>query len=180
MFNQNNLIWIDLEMTGLNPNKHSIIEIATIVTNSHLKILEKGPELAIFQDKNILSNMNLWSKKIHQKNGLIEKVKNSKNTNNSAERDTISFLEKWVPKNCSPMCGNSVQNDRIFLLKYMPKLESYFHYRIIDVSTIKELVKRWNPKILKKFKKNNNHRALEDVYSSIYELSFYKDYFLKI
>ncbi|XBC38169.1 MAG: oligoribonuclease [Buchnera aphidicola (Floraphis choui)] len=178
--NKNNLIWIDLEMTGLNPNKHKIIEIATLITDINLKILSIGPIIAINQKYTQLKLMNQWNHNTHSKNGLINRIKNSSYNEKLAEIKTISFLKKWVPKNISPMCGNSISKDRQFLFKYMPNLEKYFHYRQIDVSTIKELIIRWNFKLYKNLKKSNNHQALNDLYESIRELKYYKKYFLKI
>ncbi|XBC41764.1 MAG: oligoribonuclease [Buchnera aphidicola (Kaburagia rhusicola rhusicola)] len=176
---QHNLIWIDLEMTGLNPEKHKIIEIATLITNINLEILSTGPVIAIYQKHTQLMQMNPWNHNTHHKSGLIKRIKNSFYNDKLAELKTISFLKKWVPKNASPMCGNTVSKDRQFLFKYMPTLEKYFHYRQIDVSTIKELAIRWNPEIYKKFKKNHDHKALNDLYESVYELKHYKKYFLK-
>lgn len=175
--NNNNLIWLDLEMTGLNVQKDYILEIATLITDKNLKILAEGPEIAIFQNEKILKLMNAWNINVHTRSGLIDRVQNSKFTNQIAENKTLQFLKKWVEKNKSPICGNSVSYDRYFLLKYMPKLESYFHYRCIDVSSIKEIVKRWKPKILYNFKKNHTHKAIQDIYASIDELLYYKKYF---
>lgn len=178
--NKNNLIWIDLEMTGLNIYKDHIIEIATLITDINLKILDKGPCLVIKQKKSVLHEMNNWNKQIHTESGLIKLIKKSNCTLSNAEKQTINFLKKWVPKKISPMCGNSISNDRLFLNKYMPELLSYFHYRSIDVSTIKELVRLWNPKISNNIKKNNTHRALDDIYESINELMFYRENFIRI
>ncbi|QCI24071.1 oligoribonuclease [Buchnera aphidicola (Macrosiphoniella sanborni)] len=177
--NKNNLIWIDLEMTGLNPNIHRIIEIATLITDNHLNILAEGPVISISQKKEHIFHMDQWNKKTHTKNGLIESVKNSTYNERTAELETIIFLKKWVPIHSSPICGNSIAQDRKFLLHYMPELENFFHYRNIDVSTVKELFYRWNTTILKKFQKKNIHRALADTYESVAELNFYKQYFLK-
>lgn len=151
-YNDKNLIWIDLEMTGLNPNIHRIIEMATLITDEKLNIIAKGPVIAIHQKKENMQLMNEWNKEIHMKTGLIQRVKESTYNESEAESETIFFLEKWAPIKSSPMCGNSIYQDRKFLNKYMPKLESYFHYRCIDVSTVKELISRWYPQI-KKFKK---------------------------
>lgn len=178
--NKNNLIWIDLEMTGLNPNKHKIIEVAVLITNKELDILSTQPTIAIFQNDTQLKLMNLWNQNIHFKNGLINRVQKSSYNEKLAEIKTISFLKKWVPKNTSPMCGNTVSKDRQFLFKYMPTLEKYFHYRQIDVSTIKELAIRWNPQLYKKFKKINNHQALSDLYESVKELKYYQKNWLNI
>ncbi|WMY97588.1 MAG: oligoribonuclease [Arsenophonus sp.] len=180
ILNKKNLIWIDLEMTGLNPEKDKIIEIATIITNKYLEILEKGPTIAIYQSKKQLSLMDNWNKKIHNETGLINRVENSQYNEQKAEQKTINFLKKWVPKGFSPICGNSIAQDRRFLFKYMPKLEKYFHYRYIDVSTLKGLVRLWKPELLKKFSKKNTHQALIDVEYSIKELIFYKNNFIQI
>lgn len=176
---KSNLIWIDLEMTGLNPKKNKILEIATLVTNKNLQTIATGPEIVIHQSKKILNLMNTWNKITHTKNGLIKKVKNSLFNEKYAELKTINFLKKWTLFNTSPMCGNSIHQDRKFLIKYMPKLEKYFHYRQIDVSTLKELALRWKPNIIKKKYKNNNHKALNDIYNSISELKYYRKYFIK-
>ncbi|QCI19082.1 oligoribonuclease [Buchnera aphidicola] len=173
-----NLIWIDLEMTGLNPKIHRIIEIATLITDEKLNILAKGPVFAIHQREKHILLMNEWNKKTHTKTGLIERVKKSTYNESLAESETIFFLKKWVDIKSSPMCGNSVYQDRRFLNEYMPNLENYFHYRCIDVSTIKELVYRWYPKI-KKFK-TKKHTALNDIQESIMELHFYKETFFSI
>lgn len=180
IINKNNLIWIDLEMTGLNPNKDHIIEIATLVTNNNLEILEKGPCLAIYQNFKVLNSMNEWNKNIHTKNGLINRVKKSLYDIKKAELLTIDFFKKWVPLGYSPMCGSSVSNDRCFLNKYMPDLLNYFHYRCIDVSSLKELFNIWRPKDKIKIKKLIEHKAMNDIYNSINELIFYRDNFIKI
>ena len=178
--NNQNLIWIDLEMTGLDPEKERIIEIATIVTDKDLNILAEGPVLAIKQSDELLAKMSDWCVKTHTKNGLIERVKNSKLTERAAELQTIDFLKRWVPKGASPICGNSVPQDKRFLYKYMPDLADYFHYRHLDVSTLKELANRWKPEILTQFKKRNTHLALDDIRESINELKFYREHFIKL
>ena len=175
-----NLIWIDLEMTGLDPEKERIIEIATIVTDKDLNILAEGPVLAIKQSDKLLAKMSDWCVKTHTENGLIERVKNSKLTERAAELQTIDFLKRWVPKGASPICGNSVPQDKRFLYKYMPDLADYFHYRHLDVSTLKELANRWKPEILTQFKKRNTHLALDDIRESINELKFYREHFIKL
>lgn len=175
-----NLIWIDLEMTGLDPEKERIIEIATIVTDKDLNILAEGPVLAIKQSDELLAKMSDWCVKTHTENGLIERVKNSKFTERAAELQTIDFLKRWVPKGASPICGNSVPQDKRFLYKYMPDLADYFHYRHLDVSTLKELANRWKPEILTQFKKRNTHLALDDIRESINELKFYREHFIKL
>lgn len=175
-----NLIWIDLEMTGLDPERERIIEIATIVTDKNLNILAEGPVFAIHQSDELLGNMNEWCVHTHTANGLVERVKTSKLTERSAELQTIDFLKKWVPKGTSPICGNSVAQDKRFLFKYMPELADYFHYRHLDVSTLKELASRWKPEILKGFEKKNTHLALDDIRESIAELVYYREHFIRL
>lgn len=174
-----NLIWIDLEMTGLDPEKERIIEIATIITDKNLNILAEGPVIAIHQPDTLLAKMSDWCQKTHSENGLIERVKQSKFNERAAELQTIDFLKKWVPKGASPICGNSVAQDKRFLFKYMPDLADYFHYRHLDVSTLKELASRWNPEILSGFSKKNSHLALDDIRESIAELAYYRQHFIQ-
>lgn len=176
---QDNLIWIDLEMTGLDPQNDYIIEIATVVTDKNLNVLAEGPVLAIHQADTVLEGMDEWNQKHHGQSGLIERVKNSQTDEAEAERETLSFLEKWVPSNRSPMCGNSICQDRRFLYRCMPKLEDFFHYRNLDVSTIKELASRWAPGLNKGFQKKAAHQALDDVIESIEELKYYREKFFK-
>lgn len=176
--NNKNLIWIDLEMTGLDPIKCHIIEIATLITDYDLNILAKGPEFIIHQpDKNLIS-MDKWNTNTHTNNGLIKQVKKSETNENYAENMTLEFLYSWVDYGKSPMCGNNVSQDRRFLIKYMPNLENYFNYKHIDINSIKELVKRWKPEILNNFKKRNTHRAFPDIYESVEELIFYRKNFI--
>ncbi len=177
--NSSNLIWIDLEMTGLDPDNDLIIEIATIVTDKHLKVLAQGPVLAVHQSNKALAKMDDWNQKHHGRSGLIDRVKASTVTDAEAEQQTIEFLKHWVGKGKSPMCGNSICQDRRFLYRYMPKLEDYFHYRNLDVSTLKELAKRWAPKVKKSFKKSAQHIALDDIKESIAELEHYREHFIK-
>ncbi|AWX13520.1 oligoribonuclease [Mergibacter septicus] len=175
-----NLIWIDLEMTGLNPNQDRILEIATIVTDKNLTILAEGPVLAIHQSESVLATMNEWCIKIHSANGLVERVRQSRLTERAAELQTLDFLKKYVPKGVSPICGNSIAQDKRFLFNYMPELADYFHYRYLDVSTLKELATRWKPEILSGFTKQNTHLALDDIRESITELAYYRQHFLQL
>ena len=173
------LIWIDLEMTGLNPDIDVIIEIATVVTDKDLNILAQGPVLAVYQSDEILANMDEWNQKHHGASGLINRVKSSRINNIEAERLTIEFLKQWVPENTSPICGNSIGQDRRFLYRHMPKLEAYFHYRNIDVSTLKELAARWAPEVKEGFNKESTHQALDDIIESIEELRYYRENFIR-
>ncbi|MBO1271567.1 MULTISPECIES: oligoribonuclease [Shewanella] len=178
--NAENLIWIDLEMTGLEPETDRIIEIATLVTDKQLNIVGEGPVIAIHQSDAVLAAMDDWNQQHHGESGLIARVQTSQHSEQDAIRETITFLQQHVPQGVSPMCGNSIGQDRRFLNKYMPELENYFHYRNIDVSTIKELVRRWQPEIMKDFKKQNTHQALQDIQESIAELKFYRERVFKI
>jgi oligoribonuclease len=178
--NPNNLIWIDLEMTGLDTQNDVIIEIATIVTDSELNTLAEGPVLAIHQGDEILNAMDDWNTKQHGGSGLTERVKNSTINEAEAERQTIEFLRQYVPANASPMCGNSICQDRRFLARCMPALENYFHYRNLDVSSVKELAKRWAPEVFKGFSKESSHLALDDIRDSIAELKYYREQLLKL
>ena len=178
--NPNNLIWIDLEMTGLDTTSDVIIEIATVVTDSELNTLAEGPVLAIHQSDDILNGMDDWNTKQHGNSGLTERVKNSTINEAEAERQTIEFLRQYVPANASPMCGNSICQDRRFLARCMPELEAFFHYRNLDVSSLKELAKRWAPEVFKGFSKQSSHLALNDIRDSIDELKHYREHFLKI
>ena len=174
-----NLIWIDLEMTGLDTTSDRIIEIATIVTDGQLNILAEGPVLAIHQPDEILQAMDEWNTRQHGGSGLTERVRQSTLDERAAEQQTIEFLSKYVPQNTSPMCGNSICQDRRFMARCMPELERYFHYRNLDVSTIKELAIRWSPVVARGFKKGSTHLALDDTRDSIRELQYYREYFFK-
>ncbi len=177
--NANNLIWIDLEMTGLDPNTHKIIEIATIVTDAQLNILAEGPVLAIHQPEAELAKMDDWCTNTHTNTGLVARVQASTISEDDAVAQTIAFLEQWVPKGVSPICGNSIGQDRRFLYQHMPRLEQYFHYRYLDVSTIKELARRWKPTLLDGLQKKGTHLALDDIRDSINELRYYRANFFK-
>ncbi|MBO3275322.1 oligoribonuclease [Pseudomonas schmalbachii] len=180
MQNPQNLIWIDLEMTGLDPDRDVIIEMATIVTDSQLNVLEEGPVIAIHQPEEILAGMDEWNTRQHGQSGLTQRVRESRISAAEAEAQTLVFLEKWVPKRASPICGNSICQDRRFLYRHMPKLEAYFHYRNLDVSTLKELAARWAPQVRDSFKKGNTHLALDDIRESIAELKHYREHFIKL
>jgi len=175
-----NLIWIDLEMTGLVPDQHRIIEIATIVTDQNLEVLAEGPVLAVHQPDAELALMDEWNVRQHGQSGLIQRVKESRLREADAERQTLEFLGQWVPANKSPMCGNSICQDRRFLARWMPNLERHFHYRNMDVSTLKELCARWAPDVAKGFTKESTHLALADIRDSITELKYYRQHFLKL
>jgi oligoribonuclease len=174
-----NLIWIDLEMTGLDPETDLIIEMATIVTDKQLNILAHGPVIAVHQSDAALAAMDEWNQQHHGASGLIERVKASNINDAEAEAMTLDFLKEWLPERTSPMCGNTIGQDRRFLVRYMPKLEAFFHYRSIDVSTLKELAARWAPEVQQGFKKEAKHQALDDIIESIEELRYYRTHFLK-
>jgi len=176
-FSKNNLIWIDLEMTGLEPEEDRVIEIATIVTDSDLNILAQGPVLAVHQSDDVLNAMDEWCTTTHTGTGLVKRVQESNIDEEHAVKQTIEFLSLWVPKGSSPICGNSIGQDRRFLHKYMPELEQYFHYRNLDVSTIKELARRWKPEVLNGVQKTGTHLALDDIRESIEELKHYQKHF---
>lgn len=174
------LIWVDLEMTGLLPDQHVIIEIATLVTDSELNILAEGPVIAIHQPQSELDKMDEWNQSHHGASGLIDRVKASRVDNRQAEKQTLEFLGQLSEPNCSPMCGNSICQDRRFLARYMPELEAFFHYRNLDVSTLKELAKRWKPEIMVGLSKQSKHLALDDIRESVEELRYYREKFLTL
>ena len=178
--NDQNLIWLDCEMTGLDPEQDRLIEIAVIVTGPDLTPRIEGPVLVIHQSDAQLDKMDAWNKGTHGRSGLIEKVKASTVTEAQAELQVLEFVARYAPKASTPMCGNSISQDRRFLVKYMPKLEAFFHYRNIDVSTLKELAKRWRPDVYNSFRKQQKHTALADVHESIDELAHYREQFLKL
>lgn len=179
-FSESNLIWVDLEMTGLHPDTDRIIEIATLVTDSHLNLLAEGPTIAIGQPQEIMEAMDDWNTRQHGNSGLTERVLLSKNSEADAERETIQFLEQFVPAGKSPMCGNSICQDRRFMANYMQRLESFFHYRNLDVSSLKELAARWKPSALKGFTKKGTHLAMDDIHDSVNELRHYRDTFIAL
>ena len=178
--NDQNLVWLDCEMTGLDPEVDRLIEIAVVVTGADLTPRLEGPVLVIHQSDEQLDKMDAWNKGTHGRSGLIDKVKASTLTEAEAEQQVLDFIARYVPKRSAPMCGNSISQDRRFLVKYMPKLEAFFHYRNIDVSTLKELAKRWRPDVYDGFKKQQKHTALADVHESIDELAHYRETFLKL
>ncbi len=180
MSKADNLVWIDLEMTGLDPETDRIIEIATLVTDADLNVLEEGPVIAVHQSDECLAQMNEWCVKTHGDTGLTDRVRASKVSEAEAEKQTLEFLRKWLEPGASPLCGNSIGQDRRFLVKYMPELNNYFHYRNIDVSTLKELVRRWKPSIMGGFTKAGTHKALDDIRESLGELQYYRENFLDL
>jgi len=179
MDKKQHLIWIDLEMTGLSPDTDRIIEIATIITNTDLQVIAEGPVLAVHQSKAVMDAMDDWNQHHHGNNGLIERVRLSLHDESSAEQITLQFLAQYCDPRSSPMCGNSICQDRRFLARYMPSLEAFFHYRNLDVSTIKELARRWRPELMDGLKKESSHKALEDIRDSIRELQYYREHFFK-
>ncbi|MTV54968.1 oligoribonuclease [Massilia buxea] len=175
-----NLVWVDMEMTGLEPDTDRIIEVAIVVTDMHLNVLAEGPVLVVHQSDATLDAMDSWNKGTHGRSGLIDKVKASTVTEEQAEAELIAFMKQWVPAGKSPMCGNTIGQDRRFMVRYMPKLEAFFHYRNVDVSTIKELCRRWKPEVISGFKKAQMHTALADILESIEELKYYREHFIKL
>lgn len=177
--NEFNLIWLDMEMTGLDPDNDRIIEVAVVVTDMQLNVLAEGPVFAIHQSDETMGKMDAWNKGTHGRSGLIERVKASIVSEEDAEKELIAFLKQYVPAGKSPMCGNSICQDRRFMARGMPKLEAFFHYRNLDVSTLKELCKRWKPAIASGFKKHQKHTAMADIIESIEELKYYREHFIK-
>ncbi len=176
----NNLIWIDMEMSGLDPDADRVLEVAVVVTDSQLNTVAEAPVLVVHQAAAVLNAMDDWNKSTHAKSGLIERVKASRLSEAAAEERMIAFLSEHVPSRASPMCGNTVHQDRRFMARHMPKLEAYFHYRNLDVSTLKELAKRWKPEIMAGLTKHGKHEALADIQESIEELKYYREHFLKL
>ena len=176
--NQNNLIWLDMEMSGLMPDTDRILELAAVVTDAELNVLAESPVLVIQQSAAVLEGMDAWNKGTHGRSGLIQKVKDSTLDEEQASLQMLAFLKNWVPAGKSPMCGNSICQDRRFMARFMPDLEKYFHYRNLDVSVFKELARRWKPEIYSGFKKASKHEALADIYESIDELKYYREHFI--
>lgn len=178
--NENRLVWLDMEMTGLDPVKERIIEVAVVVTEADLTVVAEGPVVVIYQPDSLLDAMDSWNRSTHSKSGLIDKVKASTLTETAAEDILLCFLLQHLPAGKSPLCGNTISQDRRFMYAYMPRLEQFFHYRNLDVSTLKELARRWSPAIYKGFEKKSKHEALADIYESIDELRYYRDNWLKV
>lgn len=174
------LVWIDMEMTGLDPEKERIIELAAVVTEPDLTLVAEGPALVIHQSDALLAAMDKWNQSTHGRSGLINKVKASTLTESEAEEQMLEFLSRYVPAGKSPMCGNTIGQDRRFMVKYMPRLEAFFHYRNLDVSTLKELALRWKPQVYRSFAKESRHEAMADIYESIAELKHYREHFIRV
>ncbi len=180
MQDQNNLVWLDMEMTGLNPDVDKIIEAAMIITDKDLNILAQSPVYVIHQNDDILNNMDEWNTNTHTRTGLINRVKASTFNEAQVEKELLDFMREWVPERAAPMCGNTIHQDRRFMARWMPQLEQYFHYRNVDVSTLKELAKRWKPEIVKGVVKKGAHQALDDIQESIEEMKYYREHFIKL
>jgi oligoribonuclease len=177
-YDENNLIWVDMEMSGLNPDCDRVLEVAVVVTDLHLEVISEGPVIAVRQPERVLAGMDAWNTTTHGRSGLTARVRDSKIDEPAAENEVIAFLEGYVPAGKSPMCGNSICQDRRFMARWMPRLEGYFHYRNLDVSTLKELARRWKPDVLRSFEKKSRHEALADIYDSIAELKHYRQHLI--
>ena len=180
MQNASNLIWVDMEMTGLDPDRDAVIEIATIITDTHLNTLAEGPVIAVHQSEARLQAMDEWNTEQHNRSGLVDRVRASVYDEDRAQQETIEFLQKWVPPRASPMCGNTICQDRRFMARHLPALEAYFHYRNLDVTTLKILMQRWRPELDAGLVKTGTHLALDDIRESIKELRYYREHFLKL
>ena len=176
----NNLLWVDMEMSGLNPDTDKVLEVAIVITDTHLNTVAEAPVLVVHQNNTVLDAMDSWNKSAHGKSGLIDRVKASPLSEAEVEDRIVGFLQQHVPQGVSPMCGNSVHQDRRFMARHLPKLEAFFHYRNLDVSTLKELMKRWKPELAAGLTKHGKHEALADIYESIDELKYYREHFLKL
>ena len=176
----NSLIWIDMEMSGLSPENDRVLELAIVITDSQLNVVAEGPVKVVHQADDVFERMDSWNKSTHKKSGLIDRSKAATQHETEVEAELIGFLEQYVPQSASPMCGNSICQDRRFLVRHMPKLEAFFHYRNLDVSTLKELAKRWKPGIMSGFAKHGKHEALADIHESIEELKYYREHFLNL
>ena len=177
---QNNLIWLDMEMTGLDPERERIIEVAMIITDPDLNVLAQSEVYAIHQSDEVLDAMDEWNTATHGRTGLTERVRASKHTEAEVEQKLLAFMAEWVPEKATPMCGNTIHQDRRFMVRYMPALEAYFHYRNLDVSTLKELARRWHPAVAKGVVKRGSHQALDDIMESIEEMRYYRTHFIKL
>ncbi len=176
----NNLIWVDMEMSGLDPQAEKVLEVAIVITDTNLITVAEGPVLVVHQSDAVLDAMDAWNKSTHAKSGLIERVKASTLAETDVDNRLVEFLQQYVPAGVSPLCGNSVHQDRRFMVTYLPRLEAYFHYRNLDVSTLKELMRRWKPELAAGMTKHGRHEALADIYESIEELKYYREHFLKV
>lgn len=180
MKNKDNLCWLDMEMTGLEPEKDKIIEVAMIITDTNLNVLAQSEVYAIHQSDELLNGMDEWCITTHTRTGLIQRVKESTFTEAEVEQKLLDFMQQWLPEKATPMCGNTIHQDRRFMVRYMPRLEAYFHYRNLDVSTLKELARRWNPMVYKGVTKKGSHKALDDILESIEEMRYYRNHFLRL
>ena len=180
MQNENNLCWLDMEMTGLNPDADRIIEVAMIITDADLNVVAQSEVYVIHQSDEVLNGMDAWNTATHGRTGLTQRVRDSRLTEAEVEEKLLDFISAWIPERTSPMCGNTIHQDRRFMVRYMPKLEAYFHYRNLDVSTLKELARRWHPAVAKGVVKRGSHQALDDILESIEEMRYYREHFLKL